>query len=246
MYIYLAQLRIADVFTVYSNKATLKLFGEAGDNTFIVRAFLLAATHKTATSDTLVNGGSGNDLIEYNINAPVGIDGGTGFNTLLVIGTEANDNFVITKDGVEGAGLYVSYTNIQKVEVDGLGGNDNFYVLSTAPGVVTVLDGGTGSDTFNVGGDVTGQVVALNPDGTAASINHSVSSADPMFNNIYAAGVPLTVGNANVGQVVVGQPAGGLNVVSGTNPPPGTSSSFLHGVPRSEAHPGRPPARSGT
>ena len=30
---------------------------------------------------TLVNGGTGNDHIEYNINAPVGIDGGTGFNT---------------------------------------------------------------------------------------------------------------------------------------------------------------------
>ena len=121
---------------------------------------------------------------------------------MLVIGTEANDNFVVTKDGVKGAGLFVTYTNIEKVEVDGLGGNDNFYVLSTAPGVVTVLDGGNGSDTFNVGGDVTGQVVALNPDGTSATINHRVSSTDPMFNDIYAAGVPLTVGNSNVGQVV--------------------------------------------
>ena len=83
---------------------------------------------------------------------------------------------------MQGAGLFITYTNVEKIEVDGLGGNDNFFVLSTAPGVVTVLDGGTGSDTFNVGGDVTGQVVALNPDGTSAAINHSVSSSDPMFN----------------------------------------------------------------
>ncbi|MGZ6950143.1 MAG: hypothetical protein ACXVJY_18890, partial [Ilumatobacteraceae bacterium] len=231
-----------DVFSVYSNKATLKLLGEANDDTFIVRAFLLATDpSKTATSQTLLNGGSGNDLIEYNVNAPVGIDGGTGFNSVVVIGTEANDNFVVTKDGVMGAGLFVTYVNVQKVEVDGLGGNDNFFVLSTAPGVVTVLDGGNGSDTFNVGGDVTGQVVALNPDGTAATINHSVSSNDPLFNNIYAAGVPLTVGSANVGQVVVGQPAGGLNLVSGTNPPPGASQATYTvslGPNRSQVDPG--------
>ena len=58
-----------------------------------------------------------------------------------MIGTEAADTFVITSDGIMGAGINVQYTNISKIEVDGLGGNDTFDVLSTAPGVVTILEG---------------------------------------------------------------------------------------------------------
>ena len=128
--------------TVYSNKATLKLFGEGGNNTFIVQAFQIVNTSSVATSNTQINTGNGNNLVEYNINAPVAIDGGSGYNTLVVIGTQGDDTFVITKDGVIGAGLNVSYTNIAKIEVDGLGGNDTFDVLSTEPDVVTVLEGG--------------------------------------------------------------------------------------------------------
>ena len=127
-----------DTFTVYSNKATLKLFGEDGDDTFVVRAFIILdslghSTNQVATTDTLLNGGAGNDHIEYNINAPVSIDGGAGTDTVVVIGTEEADNFVVTKDGIMGAGLNVSYTNVERVELDGLEGDDNFYVLSTNP-----------------------------------------------------------------------------------------------------------------
>ncbi|MGH3553392.1 MAG: hypothetical protein ACRDT5_12495, partial [Mycobacterium sp.] len=203
----------ADTFTVYSNKAPLKLFGEAGNDTFVVRAFVIVDTHQVATSNTLVSGGTGDDYVEYNVNAPVSIDGGTGFDTVVVIGTEQDDNFVITKDGVMGAGLNVSYTNVEKVEVDGLGGNDNFWVLSTNPDVVTVLDGGAGSDTFNVAGDVTGQVVAYNADGTSAFINHDLSSTDPQFNGIFAAGLPVSVASPSAGQVIVSQNPGGTTVV---------------------------------
>src|SRR5262249_52991266 len=107
-----------------------------------------AANTPVATSDTLVNGGPGDDHVESNINAPVALDGGSGFDTVVVIGTEANDNFAITQDSVMGAGVNVKFENLEKVEVDGLGGNDNFWVLSTAPGVLTILEGGQGSDTF--------------------------------------------------------------------------------------------------
>jgi len=43
----------------------------------------------TYTGTTTVNGGTGDDRVEYNINAPVSIDGGTGVDTVVVIGTEA-------------------------------------------------------------------------------------------------------------------------------------------------------------
>ncbi len=81
-----------DTFEVYSNKADLSMIGGSGNDTFIVRAFLVAAgTHIG------VKGGSGNDTIEYNVDAPVDIEGGTGFNTLVLLGTAANDTFVVTR-----------------------------------------------------------------------------------------------------------------------------------------------------
>ncbi|HLZ08835.1 MAG TPA: hypothetical protein VKT80_09630, partial [Chloroflexota bacterium] len=144
-----------DTFEVYSNKADLALIGGSGDDTFIVRAFLVAAgTHIGVT------GGSGNDTIEYNVDAPVDIEGGTGFNTLVLLGTEANDTFVITSTGIFGGGLDIAYSNIQAITIDGLEGNDTFYVLSTPYDVVTTINGGDGGDTVNVGGDVTGAVIS--------------------------------------------------------------------------------------
>jgi hypothetical protein len=208
-------------FTVYSNHASLKLLGEGGNNTFVIRAFQLADNSGVATSNTLVQGGTGNNDIEYNVNAPVTIDGGRGYNTVVVLGTGGVNNFVVTKDGVMGDGLFVRYTNVQKVEVDGGGGTSNFYVLSTDPEVVTILDGGNGHSTFNVAGDVTGQVIALNPDGTSAAINHSVSSTDPLFAGAYATPAPFSVSGPDSGQVQVGAPANGLTLIapaSGASP----------------------------
>ncbi|MES1248034.1 MAG: hypothetical protein ABUS54_10215, partial [Actinomycetota bacterium] len=198
-----------DTFTVYSNKATLKLFGEDGDDTFIVRAFIiidpvtLISTNTVATTDTILNTGAGNDHIEYNVNAPVSIDGGAGTDTVVVVGTEQADNFVVTKNGIMGAGLNVTYTNVERVELDGLEGDDHFYILSTNPDVITTIVGGLGSDTVDVGGDVLGQVVALSTEGVSGYINHTVVSADPAYNGIFVDGVQLNVATGNAGEVVL-------------------------------------------
>ncbi len=61
-----------DTFIVFSNKASLRLEGESGNDTFLVRAFIIEG-------DTLVEGGTGDDYVEYNINAPVSINGGDGY-----------------------------------------------------------------------------------------------------------------------------------------------------------------------
>ncbi len=204
-------------FNVYSNHASLKLLGEGGNDTFVIRAFQLVTGNGTATSSTLVQGGSGINNIEYNVNAPVSIQGGRGYNSVVVVGTGTLDNFVITKDGVYGDGLFVQYTNVQKVEVDAGGGTANFWVLSTAPNVVTVLTGANGHSTFNVAGDVTGQIVALNPNGTSAAINHMVTSNDPSYNGIFAPGLPFSVANGNTGQVQLGVPSGGLTLLQPAN-----------------------------
>ncbi|MDX6679029.1 MAG: hypothetical protein QOE31_3081, partial [Solirubrobacteraceae bacterium] len=201
-----------DQFAVYSNQAPLSLFGEAGNDTFIVRAFLLASTGDSASGLTTVDGGDGDDYVEYNVNAPVAIDGGEGVDTIVVIGTEGNDQFVISRDSVQGAGLNVSYVSSERVEIDGMEGNDHFYVLSTDARVITSIIGGLGSDTIDVGGDVTGLVQALSIEGVSGAVNHVVGSTDALYDAIRADGVQLAVAGASSGIVIV-TPSGGSTTV---------------------------------
>ncbi len=142
-----------DDFTVFRNKATLNLNGNDGDDSFTVRAFALEGS-----TDTNVSGGKDVDLIQYVLNAKVNVDGGDGTDSLRIIGTEFADRFLITKDGIFGAGLNVGYKNIEKLEVDGAEGDDEFYVLSSGLDVDgTLIDvsiyGGLGNDLFSIAGD---------------------------------------------------------------------------------------------
>ena len=188
-----------DTFQVYSNKADLSMIGGSGNDMFIVRAFLVAAgTHLS------VKGGTGDDTIEYNINAPLDIEGGTGFNTLVLLGTEGPDTFVVTQDGVFGGGLDVSYSNIQAVTIDTLEGDDTIYVESTPVNVVTTINGGAGDDKIIVGGDITQQVVANSTQGASSVTDNAVTSADPAYNGVFVAGIPVTV--AGAGAAIISQP----------------------------------------
>ena len=58
-----------------------------------------------------IRAGGGEDEVSYNVNAPVSVDGGTGFDKLVVLGTEFADDIVITVKGIFGAGLNVRYDN---------------------------------------------------------------------------------------------------------------------------------------
>jgi len=152
-----------DSFSVYHNKAALQLEGESGNDDFIVRAFVVLDGAEQGNS--AVMGGIGEDSIQYAINAPVSIDGGDGFDTIVVLGTPFNDNFVVTDTGVFGAGLSVNYDNVESVELDTLEGDDTIYVLSTNANLVTTVIGGHGDDTINVLGDVVELIVADDPNG---------------------------------------------------------------------------------
>jgi Ca2+-binding RTX toxin-like protein len=196
-----------DRFSVYSNKAELRLEGNAGNDEFIIRAFALAGTTDRFSTEetTKVEGGEGEDFIQYNINAPVDIDGGPGFDKIVVIGTEFGDNFTITDQGVFGAGLNISYEGVESVEVDGMEGDDDFFVLSTKEDLVTTVIGGLGSDTVNVGGDVTQDIISMELEGRSGVINHKVISAtDDEYDNLPAPGLALNVADpATLGQVIV-------------------------------------------
>ena len=108
-----------DQFTVYSNKAETRLEGNDGNDVFVVRAFALAGEDGevlealSTEGITQAVGGEGADTVLYNINAPVDLDGGAGFDKVVVIGTEFDDTFVITDEGVFGAGLNVRYNNME-------------------------------------------------------------------------------------------------------------------------------------
>ncbi|WP_293776173.1 hypothetical protein [uncultured Oxalicibacterium sp.] len=231
-----------DSFVVYSNKAPLKLFGEDGNDEFIVRAFALADTNGISVNETEVHGGAGDDHVEYNINAPVSIDGGSGVDTVVVIGTEKNDNFVITETGVQGAGLNIDFTGIERLEIDGMEGDDHFFILGTPASVSTTIIGGLGNDTFSVGGDVTKTIVASSVEGTSGFINHAASSTDPAYNGIYVEGVKLNVANAVAGAIAIRQQTAGEMLLTedatdGSNvswyevamnvPPSGTEKAYV-------------------
>ncbi len=156
-----------DSFSVFRNKGVLQLNGDQGDDEFVIRTFLLVDEY------TNVNAGAGVDFVRYVMNAPVNIDGGEGFDRVIVIGTEANDLFVITADGVFGAGRYVGFINVEQLDVDGMEGDDTFIVQSTKAGVQTRIFGGLGSDTINVASDAPA-VVANDLLGHSGLIEHIV------------------------------------------------------------------------
>ena len=105
-----------DTFIVDHNLATLWLYGQDGNDTFTVQAFVKVNPNDPDAPFTNINGGGGADFISYTVDAPVKIDGGDGLDTIVVVGTDFGDTFVITDRGIFGAGLYVSFTNVEKVD----------------------------------------------------------------------------------------------------------------------------------
>ncbi|WP_322892016.1 hypothetical protein [Yoonia sp. 76] len=231
-----------DSFTVYANRGELRLEGEDGNDQFIVRAFLLDAEVPggAVQGDIKLLAGAGDDTIEYSINAPVDIDGGAGFDRVIAIGTEGDDVFVITEDGVFGAGLNIRISNVEEaIEVDGLEGDDTFYIQSTRAGTVTNVIGGLGSDTFNIAGDVNDRVFAADLNGRSASINHRAETDDVDYRTTLLGGLTATVADAEQGAIVI-TPTGSRTYVAeggvtdsytvsmaATQPPADGSSVFV-------------------
>src|SRR5207253_323797 len=141
----------------------------------------------------------GSDQVSYNINAPVSIDGGNGFDKVVVLGTEFADHIVITDNAIFGAGLNVRYTTVEVVEVDGLEGDDQFFVQSTAFGVAYRVIGGLGSDSINVTGDIVTDIVTKDLEGISGYVNHLVSSSNDFgYDGLPVDGMPYLLANPTV------------------------------------------------
>ncbi|MGH3372673.1 MAG: hypothetical protein ACRDPR_22025, partial [Nocardioidaceae bacterium] len=155
-----------------------------------------------------IRAGGGEDEVSYNVNAPVSVDGGTGFDKLVILGTEFADDIAITATAIYGAGLNVRYTTIEVVEVDGLEGDDEFFVQSTAFGVAYRVIGGLGSDTINVTGDVVDDIVTRELEGVSGTINHQVTSPGPsgdvLYDGLPVDGLDYNLATPDQGQVIIG------------------------------------------
>ncbi|HSB85123.1 MAG TPA: hypothetical protein VLD86_02385, partial [Ilumatobacteraceae bacterium] len=203
-----------DEFVVYHNLAPLALYGDAGDDSFLIRAFALVGSQEDLRERTDVSGGAGADLIQYAVNAPVNIDGGDGFDTVIIIGTEFNDDFVVTENGVFGAGLNVQFVRVETVEVDGDAGDDRFFILGTHAGVLTKITGSLGSDTFFANGP-TPDVVSNDLLGHSGLISHSVDTSlaspeDSEFAGIKVVGIAANVADDD-------EPAVRISISDGTS-----------------------------
>ncbi len=205
-----------DYFTVFHNKAVLSLFGEDGDDTFLIKAFALAGSQEPFRDRTDVSGGAGVDLVQYAMNAPVNIDGGDGFDRVIIIGTEFGDDFVVTKDGVYGAGLNVNFVNIESLAVDGAEGDDRFYVRSTGEDFITELFGGLGSDTFNMSGDIP-PVISNDLRGHSGVITHEIESTGNAYDETIIAGISANISDNNTPNpvVVISEPDGNTEITEG-------------------------------
>ncbi len=170
-----------DRITVFANNAEVTANGGDGNDQFVARAFIL-------TSSVTLNGDGGIDDFSYVVNDQLNIDGGAGVDTFTVVGTEADDGFIIDVDGLgrptvrvcpiddttgrpdETAGCAITAL-VESVEVFaaiGLEGDDVFWIRSTVSGALVELSGGENSDRFLIGDgtldNINGPVIASGDD----------------------------------------------------------------------------------
>ncbi len=204
----------SDTFTVYHNLAVLTLNGDEGNDNFQIKAFALVGSEDSKRARTDISGGAGGDLIQYAVNAPVNIDGGDGFDSLIAIGTEFGDDFVITENGVFGAGLNVHFANIESLKIDGAEGDDRFFVQSTSPTFATEILGGLGNDTFNMSG-ATPPVDSNDLLGHSGIVTHGVESVDPRYDAQKLYGISANVADNDEPGVVIRQSDGATIIAEG-------------------------------
>jgi Ca2+-binding RTX toxin-like protein len=175
-----------DYFEVNHTVADINLFGDNGDDSFLVRALLTLDEEgdlvEVESREANVSGTFGEDSalgsditvdtrevdidsLVYVENANIRIDGGAGFDAVTLVGTVLSDTFyVYAEDDPElgkrvqrifGAGVKLQQLlNIERLQLLTGGGDDTIFLYGSEMGVIgdLLIDGGSGSDTFLVGG----------------------------------------------------------------------------------------------
>lgn len=198
-----------DIFDIFDNHAPLAITGGSGDSSIYVFANAAPLTLNGGTGIAAfyifasVSGGG------YLDNAPITITGGSAGtantpNTLSIFGTSLADTFDITGAlSFTNLGLDVSFSNIQGWTLEGLGGNNIFYV--TAVTIPTTLIGDGSVPTFTVPPGL--------PDGLPPVINVGTPGLNLFYvgwqgfsyipGSLTGINAPLTLSEGNAGTATV-------------------------------------------
>ena len=163
-----------DYFEVNHNVGMLDLFGEAGDDTFFLKAHLeLNPDDNTKAQEIdggLLTAGAGSDngtvneddkdtLIDYVENNRVNIFGGSGFDSIVIAGTSFADQFYIYTDDEGQQYLYgagIKLTNIDGIERLALvtgAGKDEVWLYGLDESLSLYLNLGSDDDQVYIGGE---------------------------------------------------------------------------------------------
>ena len=130
-----------------SQNTTISAFGGMGVDTFFVGA--------DVRGDVILDGQIGRDVytiaLTDNSTRDVQILDSSGASDVVVVGTDANDVFLIDSTGVTSGGQTIGLSDLASLGVQGVAGNDTFNVVETT--VDLILDGGNGADVFNISSD---------------------------------------------------------------------------------------------
>ena len=159
-----------DYFEVNHNVGVLRMFGEAGDDMFFLKALLVLHDLVAVEADggTLsagagdINGikeaGDKDTLIDYIENNRIEIYGGSGFDTVVVAGTAIDDQFYIftDNDGTQyfyGAGIKLeNIDSIERIALLAGAGDDEVYLYGLTEEMNLIIHLGSGDDKIVVGG----------------------------------------------------------------------------------------------
>ena len=151
-----------DNFVALNNKGFLNLAGGKNDDTFSLYTFR----------------DKSGEAIERGV---VSVDGGKDFDTLNIRGTDGEDTFVVTKEGMLSDLLAVKAAGVESTKFDAAAGDDMFYVLGNKSTDSTELNGGKGNDTFSVGGlDYEMDLRSANTEGQSCEIDYEVVAFDDL------------------------------------------------------------------
>ena len=134
---------------------------------------------KATLGITNLGSGKGKNKVGFNRNAPLHIDGGSGFNTFILEGTEINDQFVVyvDDDGVQqikGAGVDMgSIQNVQNIQINAIDGDDTIYIYGVNAETRLTVNAGRGNDTIQIGGPA----LLFNPDSQSIDLDTTAPTA---------------------------------------------------------------------
>ncbi|MCQ2102269.1 MAG: hypothetical protein MJY98_03480, partial [Fibrobacter sp.] len=151
----------ADEFVALNNAGSLSMSGGRGDDTFSVYSF------RKEDGVTPFDRGA------------MTIDGGKDTDTLNVRGTDAEDVFVVTKEGMLSDLVAIKAAGVESTQFDAAAGDDMFYVVGNKSTDVTELNGGKGNDTFSMGGlDKEYTLRSANTDGQTVDVKYEFVDAN--------------------------------------------------------------------